>query len=140
MKFPLTLLAALLITGNVFSQSEPKDIIKKFFDIYRLQESNEAIDYLFTNSPYAEEIVEGIDDLKRKVKKQISQIGLYYGFDLIGERKAGPNIIMYTYIVRHARQPIVFSFSFYKPNTKWNLHNFKYTNFSFDDFKEESIP
>ena len=135
-----TLIVAVIsfFSSGAFTQSTPTEITDRFFTLYKLGDSDKAIDFLFTNTPYANEIAEGIDDVKRKLKKNISQIGNFYGADLLTSKTASLNLIMFTYLVRHDREPLVFSLMFYKPNDKWHLQNFKYKNSSDEELEEAS--
>jgi hypothetical protein len=138
MKAVLASLFFFCFTFSLFGQTQPQEITKKFFEVYKLNNSDEAIDYLFSNTGYAEDIKEGIDDVKRQLKKQIGQIGLYYGNDLLTTKTAGPNVIMFTYLVRHALQPLTFYIMFYRANTKWQMQSFKFNNNTSDELEEAS--
>jgi hypothetical protein len=138
MKPLFAFLSLAFFIGTCYAQDQPQDINKKFFELYKLKNSDDAMDYLFSNTSYVENIKEGIDDVKRQLKKQISQIGLYYGADLLSTKTAGPNIVLYTYLVRHAMQPLTFYIMFYKPNDKWQMQSFKFDNSISDDLEEAS--
>lgn len=129
----------LLFSYNISNaQSSPEQIIDKFFDVYKKEDSSKAIDYLFSNNQFSVEIADGLDDVKRQLKKQIDADGKFYGRDLLSKRSAGPNLIMYTYIVRHAREPLTFNIMFYKASDKWQLQNFKFHNNTDDELEEAS--
>lgn len=133
----LAVLVFTALTSVCFGQMTPQEISNRFFDTYKLGDTDKAIDYLFSNSPYAKEIAEGIEDVKRQLKKTSGQIGKFYGADLLSTRTAGASLIMLTYLVRHDREPLVFNIMFYRPNDKWQMQNFKYGN-SIDDELEEA--
>jgi hypothetical protein len=120
-----------------FGQGTPQEISNKFFATYKLGDTDKAIEYLFSNTPYAKDISDAIEDVKRQLKKTAGQIGKFYGADLLTSKTAGRNLIMLTYLVRHDREPLVFNIMFYKPNEKWQMQNFKYGN-SIDDELEEA--
>jgi hypothetical protein len=106
--------------------------------MYKTGDSDKAIDYLFSSSPFKSDITEAIEEVKRKLKKAATQIGTFYGADLLATKTAGPNIIMLTYIVRHEREPLVFNIMFYKPSDKWQMQNFKFGNAIDDELEEAS--
>jgi hypothetical protein len=137
MKTILTLFILLTIISPANSQTTPKEIAGKFLDVYKTGDTDKAIDYLFSNTPYAQDISESIEDLKRQLKKTSSQIGKFYGADLLTSKTAGPNLVMLTYLIRHDREPLAFNIMFYRPNEKWQMQNFKYGN-SIDDELEEA--
>ncbi len=120
------------------AQSTPQDMTRKFFALYKVGDSDKAIDYLFSSNPYSKDIAEGIEDVKRQLKKLLEQIGNYYESDLLTTKTAGANVIMYTFLVRHDKQPLTFSIMFYKPNEKWQMQNFKYQNNTFEELEEAS--
>jgi hypothetical protein len=138
MRIILALLLLLSLTNISLAQSTPGEITNKFFAIYKQGSSDKALDYLFSNTPYAKDIEEGIDDVKRQLKKQYELIGTYNGTDLLSTKTAGPNVIMYTYMVRHNKEPLTFNIMFYRPNDKWQMQSFKYHNNTSEELEEAS--
>lgn len=137
MRTILTLFFSVCLTKFCFSQTTPQEITSKFFEVYKQGDTDKALDYLFSNTSYAKEISDGIEDVKRQLKKTAGQIGTFYGADLLTTKTAGVHLVMLTYLVRHDREPLVFNILFYKPNNKWQMQNFKYGN-SIDDELEEA--
>ncbi len=137
MKFITLLLVTLFSFSSTFSQETPREIAAQFFKIYNTNTTGNALEYLFSKSPYASEIREGIADVKTKLKRSALQAGAFYGEDLLSTRSAGRNVVMLTYLVRHDREPFLFHIMFYKPFDKWHMQNFKYGN-SIDDELEEA--
>lgn len=138
MKRVLILFGLIAISNITFSQSTPQDISTRFFVLYKTGDSDKALDYLFSSSPFKSDITEAIEEVKRKLKKAATQIGSFYGADLLVTKTAGPNIIMLTYIVRHEREPLLFNIMFYKPNDKWQMQNFKFGSAIDDELEEAS--
>jgi hypothetical protein len=116
-----------------FAQPAPKDITKKFFDIYRQANANSALDYLweYSNLLYKE-------DTKRGLHKHLEGIGKCEGVDLIATRTAGSNALMYTYLVRHTVEPLLFRIMFYKPKDVWVVQSFRFTDKVVDELEEAS--
>lgn len=137
MRTILTLFFASCLTNFCLSQTTPQEMTNNFFEVYKQGDTDKALDYLFSNTIYAKDISEGIEDVKRQLKKTAGQIGKFYGADLLTTKTAGANVVMLTYLVRHDREPLVFNIMFYKPNNKWQMLNFKYGN-SIDDELEEA--
>jgi hypothetical protein len=127
-----------LFANLSYGQTKPEEMSKKFFDTYKLGDTDKAIDLLFSYSPYAVDVSESLEDVKRQLKKLAGQIGKFYGADLLTSKTAGPNVIMFTYLVRHDRQPIVFNIMYYKPNDKWQMQDFKFGNTIDDELEEAS--
>ncbi|WP_170934730.1 hypothetical protein [Hymenobacter gelipurpurascens] len=136
MKSVLLTLAFMLVYTCSHAQATPEEITTKFFSLYKSGDSNKSVDYLFTNSDFSKDIADGIDDLKRQLKKQIDADGKFLGADLLSKRVAGPNYVIYSYLVRHQREPLTFNFIFYKASDKWQLQNFKYHNKTDEELEE----
>lgn len=135
----MLILFSLMTIGNIaFGQSTPQDISTRFFVLYKTGDSDKAIDYLFSSSPFKSDITEAIEEVKRKLKKAATQIGPFHGADLLATKTAGANIVMLTYIVRHDREPLLFNIMFYKPNDKWQMQNFKFGSAIDDELEEAS--
>ena len=137
MKTMITILLLTSFSTYCYSQETPQEIAKKFFEVYSQGDTDKALDYIFSNNQWMKEASEQLDDVKRQVKKAVSQIGKYYGADLLATKSAGPNVMMLTYVVRHDRQPLLFSLMFYKPEKKWQMQNFKFGS-AFDEELEEA--
>ncbi len=137
MKVFLTALLLLLLFNKANSQSTPQEITNKFFATYKLGDTDKAIDFLFSYSPYAKDIAEGINEVKQKLKGSAPLLGRFHGADLFATKTIGQNLVMLSYLVRHQREPLVFNIMFYKPADKWQMQNFKYGS-SLDDELEEA--
>jgi len=53
-------------------------------------------------------------------------LGKYHGFEKIVRKELGESLVLESYLVKYDRQPLRFTFKFYKPNDKWILFNFQY--------------
>jgi hypothetical protein len=99
--------------------------IEVFFDKYKLEGSSKAIDYIFrTNNLVTSP--DQLDNLKNKLDSTRKFIGDYKGNVLITEKNASSDLILLTYLVKHEKQPIRFSFIFYRPEKDWVLFKFQY--------------
>lgn len=126
--FKTTLFISLIFTTcftKTFGQTKTQEITDKFFSIYS-KDPAKAVDYCFSTNKWMDRKLEAITDLKNKLKNLIELCGDYYGYELLSEKTAGQNIKMVTFILKYDREPIRFSFFFYKPKDKWQLNNFSY--------------
>lgn len=132
----LILVALLSCSLSAFAQSqpEPQRIIDEFFSLYKEKGSDTALDYLFGTNEWLKESKEQIENVKLQINTNvISQMGNYFGYDLISKKSIGTRVANYTYILRYDKQPIRVNLLFYNPDKQWRLQNF-----SFDDnIKEE---
>jgi hypothetical protein len=45
---------------------------------------------------------------------------------------------MFTYLVRHDKEPLTFNIMYYRPNDKWQMQSFKYANETSNELEEAS--
>ena len=122
-KFLPILLFFITLALNGYSQSTPDSILNTFFNKY---EGNKkaALDYIFSTNLYIprEKTVELYKDILGLKKI----IGEYTGYEFLVKKNAGESLVLYSYLIKYAHQPVRFTISFYKPKDKWILYNFKY--------------
>ncbi|MEL7122844.1 MAG: hypothetical protein AAFO07_25580 [Bacteroidota bacterium] len=118
----------LMSMGTLHSQTNPKRQIDRFFDMYRTN-PEKAIDFIFSLNPiFEKENKAQADNVKTKLLNAIPLLGKYYSNEKISEKWMGGSLTVATYMVKYERQPIRFTFKFYKP-----LREFILLGFSFDD-------
>lgn len=109
---------------------------QKFFALYQTGNTDKALDYLFaqsTNMPMPLGV-----DMKMQLKRQVEVSGRYFGVENLAVRTAGPNVMMYTYLVKHQVQPLVFRIMYYRANDIWQMHTFTFHNNLFEELEESS--
>ena len=100
-------------------------IIDTFFKKYKDDGTSPAIDYLFaTNKLFTDSVQIGV--LKGKLDALRQSVGTYTGKELIVQKIAAPSLVFYSYLVKHEKSPVRFTFMFYKPKNEWVLYRFKY--------------
>ncbi len=109
-------------------QFETKGVIKKidtFFDIYKSSSSDKAIDFIFsTNTSLSSS--QQLISLKAKLDSTRRQLGAFTGQELITQKSSSGSLILLSYLVKHEKQPLRFTFIFYKPQNAWMLYKFKF--------------
>jgi hypothetical protein len=119
----------------VVAQQTTKEITDKIFKIYK-ESPEKAIAYGFSTNKWFENNKKAIDDLETKLMNLIGIVGNYNGYEKILEKKIGNNYKLETYMMKYDRQPIKFTFIFYKPSNEWHIQNF-YFDTDFDDDVEK---
>jgi hypothetical protein len=114
-----------LVSFRGSAQSTIKEITDKFFILYAT-DPVKAIDYAFSTNKWFETNKDGIDTLKNTIKGQLQLLGEYYGYEQISEKTAGRSTTMVIFILKYEKEPIRFSFLFYKPKDVWRVNNFSY--------------
>ena len=105
--------------------SKVDSIVNNFFQKYKVEGSSSAIDYIFSTNTLGTDKKQ-LDGLKSKLDSTRNVIGTYYGYSLITRKSVSSDLILVTYLVKHNKQPIRFSFIFYKANNNWSLFKFQY--------------
>jgi hypothetical protein len=118
-------------TTNLQEQVKELDLkkvneyISVFFKKYKDEGTSKAIDYIFSSNNLLVSTSQ-LYDLKNKLDSTRKILGNYDGQALITEKNVSTDLVLLTYLVKHEKQPIRFSFIFYKPNADWVLFKFQY--------------
>ncbi len=134
------ILILFFITFNMASVKgqSPKEISDRFFSLY-YADPDKAVDYFFSSNPWMQRKESDVYQIKVKLKNLTDQLGKYYGFEYLGENKAGENVRMISYVVRYDREPLRFNFFLYKPNDYWQGNGFSYSEDIDKDIRVEII-
>jgi hypothetical protein len=127
----------IIISGNIYSQKKPIDLINDFFNTYE-KDAGKAVKDLYATNPWTERKKDDIEQIISTVNGlNENYIGKYYGFEIITTKKFSDSFILYSYLVKYERQPLRFTFKFYKPNNKWVLFSYALDD-NLDDEIEEA--
>lgn len=136
-KLSAVLLVVFLSSNILKAQVTTEEITDKFFNIYE-KSPLKAIDYVFgTNKWMIDRNKDGIENVKTQLTSFLGLVGEYYGHEKITEKSVGKSYKLISYMVKYDRQPVRFTFVFYKPKDKWQVQNFQYDD-NLDDELEES--
>ncbi|WP_396633236.1 hypothetical protein [Maribacter sp. R86514] len=119
-------------------QNTPEEIVSNFFTEYQNDGESKALDNLYSNNKWMNRATDAITKLKQQLGTlNEDYVGKYYGYELIVEKRLSDSFILMSYLVKYDRQPIRFTFQFYKPDNEWRTHSFKYDG-NIDEEIEES--
>lgn len=138
MKQFLILLSFIIVScGNTLSQTSAtknektgttdpalKQLIEEFFHKYQDDSPAGAIDFIFSTNPAL--TVAQFNEMKDKLNETYQLIGAFHGEELITTKQTSPSLVFFSYLVKHDKQPLRFSFIFYKPKEQWLLYKFKF--------------
>lgn len=126
----------LLLSINAFSQiSTPKGGIDQFFKEIVSVGTEAAISNAFSTNKWMAQNPDAIKNLQDQMATLTPDtFGNFYGYEIVKEKKLGESYMMYIVMARFDRQPIRFTFEYYKPSGKWVLHGL-----SFDVKMEEEF-
>eukprot|EP01133_Synstelium_polycarpum_P018594 gene18594-22248_t len=114
--------------GSTKQEVKPIDpalqkMIDAFFKNYESNPEN-AIDYIFsTNKSF---MPQQIIELKGKLASTATTIGAFNGIEQITTKNTSQSLVLMSYLVKHEKQPLRFTFIFYKPKDQWILYKFKF--------------
>ena len=130
----LLIVLLISISGNLFAQSSPQNLIDNFFTTFE-KDAGKAVKELYETNKWTERIKDDIEKIIGTVNGFTeSYMGKYYGYEIITKKKFSESFELYSYMVKYDRQPIRFIFKFYKPNDKWVLYSY-----SLDDSLDAEI-
>ena len=134
----LTLLILTVLSTNILkAQTTTEEITTEFFKTYE-KSPQKAVDYVFgTNKWMMDRNKDGIENVKTQLTSFLGLVGDYYGYEKITEKSVGESYKLVSYMIKYDRQPVRFTFVFYKPKDKWQVQNFQYDD-NLDDELEES--
>jgi len=132
MKFILILIS-FVIALQLQAQDTPEKLIKEFFEVYET-DRGEAVRAIYKTNKWTDRIKDDIEKIVNGVNGFTTDfMGEYYGNELIVKKSMSDSFVLYSYFVKYDRQPIRFTFKFYKPDNKWMVYAFKYD----DSFSSE---
>ena len=134
----LTLLIVTVLSTNILkAQTTTEEITTEFFKTFE-KSPQKAVDYVFgTNKWMMDRNKDGIENVKTQLTSFLGLVGDYYGYEKITEKSVGESYKLVSYMIKYDRQPVRFTFVFYKPKDKWQVQNFQYDD-NLDDELEES--
>ena len=139
MKLRLILFAFILSSQITIAQSSPDQIIDKFFQDLVTEKPDKVIDNFYTHMPWVTNIKDEITKLKTNFKTLQDYFGKYSGHAVITKKEIGGGaLVVYTYLVKYERQPVRFTFKFYKPKDTWLAYGFSY-DMSLDEELDQSV-
>jgi len=130
-------LTSLILPFESKAQEGIDDILKTFFQYYGEGKTDQAVDYVFSTNTYLGSAQQQIIGIKEKLKTITSVIGTYYGYEKVIQKEMGKSYIIVKCMVRHDRQPLFFSFMFYRPDQKWQLQSLRFDDKLEDDDLQE---
>ena len=128
----------LLFSSQVWAQSTPEKLVSQFFQTLEASGTSKALDDLYATNVWMDKAQEAILNLKNQMATLTEDyVGKYHGYEPITKRSIADSYVLMSYLVRYDRQPLRFTFQFYKPQNEWRVYSFKY-DAGLDDELEEA--
>ena len=113
------------------------EIVENFFKLVKEEKPIEAVDYIFSFSPWKDRNQDAIENIKSNFGNLSSVAGKFISYKLLLEEDLVGQLVYLNYFVVYERQPLRFEFQFYKPEDVWNTYAFHYDTSLDDDFKSQ---
>ena len=126
-----------ILTSTLYSQDTPEKLIDQFFETYTSSGPREALTELYQTNKWMERNKDDLEKVKSQLEGLVNIVGDYYGKEFILKKELGESFVLISYLVKYDRQPVRFTFEFYKPNDTWRVFSFSYDD-NFDDEVEEA--
>ena len=133
----MIVLISLLSINHATGQKSEKDIVDKFFEIYKTDQVK-AIDYIYSTTQWIDGEGDGVKKLKGQLMQSRELLGEYIGEEFLHKGELGEDFSIYIYFAKYDRQPLRFTFQFYKPKDEWMIYSFKFDD-NFDDDLENLL-
>ncbi|MEM1215295.1 MAG: hypothetical protein AAGJ82_06405 [Bacteroidota bacterium] len=129
-----------VLSGTLTAQEKPQAIIDGFFERLENTGTDDALDYIYGTNPWMSMNQDAVKNLKNQMSSLNDEtyIGKLHGHDLITTESIGPRFLLYSYLLRYDRQPIRFTFLFYRPSEEWRLHAFEFDGNVDEELKESA--
>lgn len=136
MKFyPLVAVFVMMLLSfsqQAFSQTDPEKMVVEFFNTYE-KSPNEALAVLFEDNPWLTQNPGAIDQVKVQLQGTLGIIGDYRGYEKISQMERGESLVKLVYFAKYDRQPLRFTFLFYRADDNWMIQNFLFDDKFWDD-------
>ena len=116
---------ALAYTLSLPGQSTTEDLIASFFTTYA-ESTDQALDDLFATNPWMSGNSSGTENVKLRIRESAKLMGGFVGTEKLAEQVLGASLKTVIYMVKYERQPLRFTFQFYKPREEWMIYNFSF--------------
>ncbi|WP_196889095.1 hypothetical protein [Aureivirga sp. CE67] len=142
MKKIILILVIAFSSSQVFPQADYDKIVNDFFETYKT-DKDKAFDKIFETNKWLSENKKGKISVKTTIHHDVLQLGEYFGYEEMITTKLGKSLVLKSFILKYERQPIRFTFIFYKANDHWILYDFNYddnlNNEIFDKARDEFL-
>jgi hypothetical protein len=130
--------AFLMITCHCCAQQSSDDLVSRFFQLYKAQGSDSAMQFIFHTTPYVDSSSDDINNLRALLRKTIRQEGTYRGYDLLTKKFAGPDVVIFVLLAKYDREPLTFRITLYRPVDKWQILTFTFNDKISDELEDAS--
>jgi hypothetical protein len=101
-------------------------IVEAFFQKVKEGKPEDGVQYIMGMNPWMARKTDDLEKAKAGIANLAPILGEYYGHELIDEKRVGERFVHLTYFGYYDRQPMRFTFQFYKAKDSWKTYYFIY--------------
>lgn len=132
--FALILSSTLMLPAQTSSNQDTERLVEDFFKTYKRKGQAEAVSELMGTNKWL--ALSSAEKTSNQLTDVTNQLGEYQGYERIKETVYGTNVIQYVYLVKYDRQPLRFTFRFYRPDKKWQAQKFDFESDFLDELND----
>ena len=105
--------------------SQRQKIVASFFDLLAKNEAEAAIEIIFSDmSAWIPK--ESTVQMRQQISSLDEYLGDFIGYEHLGDIKVAKRYVLSNYFCYYERQPILYEFTFYRPDTTWRVQNLNF--------------
>ena len=105
--------------------SQRQEIIDIFFDLIARNEAEAAVEMIFSDmGSWVPR--DSILQVRQQLLSLNQYLGHFIGYEYLGDVKLSGRYVIDNYFCYYDRQPILYEFTFYRPDAKWRVQNINF--------------
>jgi len=105
---------------------EYRAIVETFFQKVKEGKPEDGVQYIMGMNPWMARKTDDVEQAKAGIGNLTAMLGEYHGNEMISEKRVGERFVHVTYFAYYDRQPLRFTFQFYKAKDAWMPYFFIY--------------
>jgi hypothetical protein len=102
--------------------------VEQFFLDMQMGNYEQAVDFIYSDNPWIAKKYEDIQAVKDQFIGLPGLVGKYQNHTILIKEMVVNRYVFLHYFVAFERQPVSFTFEFYKPNDKWMIYSFSFAD------------
>jgi hypothetical protein len=108
--------------------------IDQFFSLLQAGKSKEAVEFIYGDTPWMSKSSDAVQQVLNQMASLNTLVGQFKNHDLLQEKVVAGRFAYLSYLASYDRQPIRFTFEFYRPENTWMIFSF-----AFDDNLDDDV-
>jgi len=132
-----TLIGVVIMGGAGHTDNGYHGKIHTFFSKIKAGKVEEAVDFVYSDNPWLQKMPDQIQTIKNQLMSLDKLVGSYQSHEKLLEKVVADRYAYLYYFVAYDRQPLRFTFAYYKPKDRWMLFSFQFNTDITDQIAEE---